>query len=575
MLRIPRKSVVRALMAGGAAGLLAAASAAGGSPAAAAAATPAVVTLSEGVQYQPNWWFPNLPGQYCDTGNTQMSEMAYRPLVWISDTDTINWNESVASGITVSHNDTVYTLHISSRFKWSNGQPVTAYDALYDAELLLHSAAPGAVWTACGAGIGGLPNDWKSVTAPNAATLVVTTTQPVNPTWFEESSFPQVYPIPRSIWDKYANWKTEERWILQVGVNPSSPQFAVIDGPYGYGPFSNDAYATLIANRHYTGPQPAHIKTLRFLYETSEANEWAAALRGTFAQVPIPTQYNAERAQLTARAGYQITYAQYGYCFNYAQPNFSPQDPVSGLLKLLYVRQAMEMAMNQKGMIALADNIGYAIYGPIPPTPKTVWYDPTVKRYAYPYNPAAGKALLERHGWHEAHGVMTNSHGQTLTFTLLFSSGYQWGMEAAELWQASLKQEGIRLNLQEEPFNQVITTLDSTHAWQIGWVNGWCYEPDFYPTGVGLLSPGASDWDDYSNPVMNRLLNATVEPGTYAQALQRMDAYQVYAAQQLPLFYMPQVGGFQATLPWLHVPVGAWNPVQYLVQYNLWYTTRR
>jgi peptide/nickel transport system substrate-binding protein len=546
----------------------------GGPSAAAAGKAPSNITLTLGVQTQDNWWFPDWTAAYCgDEG--QIFGMAYRPLLFIGNNDTINYTQSVASGITVSHHDTVYTIHIGNRFKWSNGQPVTAYDAQYDAEIMLAAAQPKAPWTDCGVGIGGLPTDWKSVTAPNPHTLVLTTTKPVNPLWFEENGIAQLYPVPKAVWDHSANWTTELRWIAKVGVNSAAPQFKVIDGPYAYGKFVNDSYETIVANPHYTGPRPARIKTITFLYETSEQNLWASALRKNLSEVAIPSQYESQRAMLTRNAGYRITPAQYSLAFDYIVPNLNAQDPQASLLRQLYIRQALELAINQQAMIRLADNIAFPVHGPIPPIPRTVYYHPAVTRAGYPFNPARGKRLLEAHGWHLKNGVMTNKAGKTLTFTLTYLPNVQWVTNVVQLWQRDLKAEGIVLNL--VPNVQVGAVAFTTHKWELAWWGGgWGYVPDYYPSGDGLFSVGGTaNPGDYSSPRMTQLINATLAPGTPKQEIQRMFAYELYAAKDLPVLFMPDEGGFDAVQPWLHLPPGAWASVMGIYQYNYWYTTPR
>jgi peptide/nickel transport system substrate-binding protein len=541
---------------------------------AAAASGPTSITLTEGVQVQPNWWFPNMPGQYCTVENEDFYAMAYRPLVWISNTDTIDYSRSIASSITVSNNDTTFTVHLGNKFKWSNGQPVTAQQAAWDAELLIHTAQPNAVWTQCGAGIGGMPSDWKSVTAPNATTLVIQTTKPVNPEWFEFNGIGQIYPVPINVWQHSTNWTAEEKWLLKVGQSSASPQFKIVDGPYHYGPFSNDAYSTLIWNPKYTGPTMAHIHKITEIYETSEANLWAASLRGEFAAVGIPSQYNSQRFQLTHH-GYKLTFAQYGFCFNYAQPNLTSGDPAAGLLKLKYIRQAIQLGLDEKGMIKLGGNIGYQVYGVVPPVPKTVFYDSAVAKAALPYNPARGKQLLEAHGWKMTNGVMTKG-GQSLSFQLLYASGSQWVDDSVQLWQQGLKAEGIQMSLKSEPFNQVIAQVySSKKTWQIAWWGGgWCYEPDYMPTGDGLFTPGGSaNTGGFNDPHLNALINQTLLPASAQVEQGRMDAYEAYIAQDLPDFWMPEVGGYNATQTWLHTPEAAWNPVQAITTLNWWYTT--
>jgi peptide/nickel transport system substrate-binding protein len=546
-----------------------------GSYAAAASATgPTSITLSEGVQAQPNWWFPNDPANYCTTENAQFEYVAYRPLLWIGRNDTVDYGQSIATGITITHDDTVFTVHLGTRYKWSNGQTVNAYDALWNAELLLATSHPSADWLQCGDNIGGMPYDWKSVSAPNSRTLVITTTKPVNPIWFELNGISQIYPVPKSVWDHSANWIAEEKWLLKVGVNPAAPQFRVVDGPYMYGPFAENSYSTLIANPHYTGPDPAHIKKITLLYETSEANLWAAALRGVIDQISIPSQYTSQR-QVLAQAGYTVSVAPYGFCTDFALPNLSPKDPAHNLLSLLYVRQAMDMAIDQPAMIQLAGGIGVPDYGPVPPVPKNVFYAPSLAKAAYRFNPQAGKRLLEAHGWRMKNGVMTNAKGQTLTFNLVYASGSEWVANAMQLWQQDLKREGIEVNLSSEPFNQVVSLPAS--KWELMYYGGgWCFSPNFYPTGAGLYATGsASNGGDFSNKHLDQLIAATHEAGTRAQIIARMNAYQLFVAKILPAFFLPVVGSYNATKSWLHTPVNSYSPQQPFWAYNLWYTTPR
>jgi peptide/nickel transport system substrate-binding protein len=550
---------------------------AGPAPAAAAATRGgSSITLSEGVQVQINWWFPNDPGQYCDIENTMATNMAYRPLLWVSNRDAIQYNQSIATGITVSHHDTVFTVHLGHRYKWSNGTPVTAYDALYDAQLLLATSHANAAWVQCGAGIGGMPQDWKSVTAPNGSTVVVTTRQPVNPVWFELNGIGQIYPIPKAIWDHSANWKAEEAWVLKVGVKSSSPQFRVVDGPYRYGPFELNSYATLLANPRYTGPDPAHIKRITLLDDPSEQNLWALALRGQLAQITIPPQYNSQRSTL-ARAGYTVTKQPYGFCINYAEPNYKPQDPLAPLFHQLYIRQAIQMGVNQQAILALADGIGHPTYGPVPAYPPNVYYDSQVAKAVPAYNPAKARRLLEAHGWHLSQGVMVNAKGVKLAFKLMYPTGSQYFTDAVSLWQQDLKLEGIAVQLQPVSPDEFTSLTYQPSKWQVGAVNGafWCFEPDYYPTGAGLFVPGAgSNTSGINDPHLTALVVATHAPGTPDQVMARMRAYQMYMAQNVPVFWWPIAGGFMANQKWLHAPASTYNAVMSFWEFNLWTTSQ-
>ena len=530
------------------------------------------LTLVGAVQSAPNWWFPILPASVCSTLNADLSTLLYLPLIHISSTDGIDYSRSIASGIKVSQNDTVFTISLNPKWHWSNGNPVTANDVLYGWDIINAASQSNAPWLYCGAGIGGLPQDWKSVTAPNSTTVVVTTTKPVNPVWFEHNGIGQLIPIPVSVWKKHNNIDKELTFLNSVGNEPTSPLYSVVDGPYKIGTYVNDEYWTLLANSAYNGHKaqgPA--KKLVFEYETSSANVFAGERKGQFDTAGVPdTYYKAAKTELK---GYKMELAGYSFCFNYMVPNFSPTSPSGAIFDSLAVRQAMQMGIDQAAIIKDFD-LGVAVptYGPVPSVPKNQYYDPNIPKYTF--NIAAGKKLLENHGWKMVNGVMTKG-SQKLEFTWLVASGSNTVTHTAELIKADWASEGIVANIKEEPFNQVISAVGQgpqASKWSLAWWGGgWCYEPDYYPTGGGLFLPtSAANYGGYSSKTMDRLINATYGPATPAQAQKYLDAYQVWAAKDLPVLYLPTATGYEVVKPWLHGVNANYNPVTTAEWFNRW-----
>lgn len=552
------------------AALLVATLAACGSPSA-SAPTAQTVTLVGGVQSEVNWWFPTDSAAACGTQNATTAALLYRPLLYISKTDGIDLRRSIAKSIRVTNHDRAFTVTLNPKWHWSNGTPVTSADAAYSYAIIRAANEPNAPWTDCFTGVGGMPGLWKSVTTPNPDTLVVTTTESVNPVWFEHNGLAQLIPIPKATWDQHHGITAEMTFINQVAKSPSNPVFRVVDGPYRIGKFVNNQYWTLLANPKYNGHR-ATIKTLLFDYETSSASEFASLRRRVFATAAVPNSYYKDHQALTAE-GYRLSVAPYSFCFNYMVPNMSPSAPgIGSLFSHLYIRQALQMGIDQPAIIKDFD-LGLAVptNGPVPALPKNQYYDPHITKYAYSIG--AAKALLERHGWRLTHGVMTRG-SQTLQFKFLIASGSTTDTNIAQLIQTDWGKEGIRVTLNQLPFNQVVSTIatpSNKNKWDmVWWGGGYCYVPNFYPLGTDLFTPnGGVNFGGYQSTEMTTLMReAHTAPLSQSQRI--LDQYQQYAAQNLPVLYMPTATTYEVTLPTVHGVTSQYNPITTDQWYNNW-----
>ncbi|MGC8487376.1 MAG: peptide ABC transporter substrate-binding protein [Clostridia bacterium] len=526
------------------------------------------VVLVGGIQTEPNWWFAYTDLQTCSTSNFGIG-LLYHGLLYISPQDTINYGRSIASGITTSHNDTVFTIHLKSNWKWSNGTPVTASDVLFSWDILKNTSYPTAVWQNCGAGVGGIPNEWRSVTAPNPHTVVITTTQPVNPLWFEINGIAQLSPIPKAVWDRYPNNMTQElKWIQSVANEPFSKWFQVTDGPYKLTKLVNDEYWVFTANPNYSGHKP-QIQTLQFNYETGDSGVYLGLRKGVLSQADLPPEYASSKAVL--EKNYDVVQQGYSFGINYIQLNESSQAPggIGSAFAQLDVRKALQMGIDQAQIVSKIYN-GYAHveYGPIPPEPPNAYYSAS-SVYKWPFNTRAGLKLLEKDGWTMGPGNVLEKNGQKLAFTLIYMSGTVTDDNLVQLLKADWAKEGIQVTLKPLPFNQVVGLISQPTQYQaLWWGAGWYYGPDFYPTGGELYHTGGLYTPPgYSNAKTDQLIDATKGPGTPAQEQQRMAAYQAWVSRQLPVLWLPEYIGvgtpsaYQAIAPYLQGVVKYYNPI--------------
>ena len=539
---IPNSKLGRWAFAGiGSLGLLLAAC--GGTPAA-TGKVPKQITLVGDVASNPTWWFSVTPVSFNSTSNFATSYM-YQGLLWISKTDTINYSRSIASSITPSKNDTVYTIQLNPKWKWSNGHPVTAADCVYAWDLAHWSAAKGAPWVDSNVGSHSF-DEITSAVATGTHTLVVTVAAPISPLYVELASLGYLSPVPKFAVDKYSNHNQELSYLEKIGVNPSNPLFKIVDGPYVISKVVKNDYFIMKANPNYAGHKAA-IKTIVFQDEATSASQFAATKTGLFAQTVPGNAYYTAGKQIKA---YQQKPVPYNYGFQMIEPNYSSKAPViGGLFNKLYFRQAMQMGIDQTAIVkALYQGYAYPVYDPVPEQPPNVFFDKNLKN-PYPFNPAAGKKLLEKNGWTLQNGVMTKN-GVKLAFDFLVASGSTTQTNIAQLLKQDWAQEGIDVTIRQEPFSQVIAngTSDPSKWVLLSWGGGWSYVPDYYPSGDGLFNPGGgANFGGYSSSQMNHLIQVTtVESGTAAQIHQRFDAYQVYSAQQLPVLYMPLAPTFYA-----------------------------
>lgn len=539
-----------------------------GGPASPSAAAAGKVVVALQPQTEPDWWFPIESATAYTNLNGQISDLMYLPLINVTPQDVVTPQGAVAQRVTWNATGTVYHVFLRHGLRWSNGRPVTARDVVFAWDIIKGSTAKNAPWTYGGTGSGGIPADWKSVIATNPGEVTVTLAQSANPLWFVHNALSQIWPVPMSVWDKYPHNMTQElKYIEQVANSPLAAPYKVVDGPWTLTAARNSQYWAFKPNTHYSGHH-ASIASLVYQYEGSGASIFAALKRNTVNVAYLPFSLYGSRTQLKPDVVSHVWVLGFtGIALNEtsAAPN------VGNLFTNLYIRQALEMGINQTA-IAQRMYDGFAVpdYGPVPSEPGTVFYYRNLPQ-PYSFNPAAGRALLERHGWTMHNGVMTRN-GTSLSFQLIYPAGSQTDARIVQLIQGYWAQEGVRVTLRLMQKNSIYGLSPGQSTWAASWAgNGWTYEPDYYPTGGELFAcNAASNGTGYCNKTMDHLITNTYLPGTSAQVASRMQAYQQYAITQLPELWMPHYALLTVHAPSVH-GVNRWfNSVTYYNQPNHW-----
>lgn len=539
----------------------------------------AVYALQE--QTSPNWFFPLVSLSADTVINFQTDFMMYKPLLYFNKSDQLDLKHALAQSVTWNKTDSVYTIQLNPKWHWSNGSAVTAQDVVFTWDIMKAASEPNTnyAWSFSGEGFGGIPTIWQSVVATGPDTVVVTTTKPRNPEWFIRNGLDEIIPIPKSVWNKYpGNMTKEMAFINSVANSPLNAVYNVVDGPYKLASYQANNDWIFVPNPLYDGHK-SYLSKVVFQYQTSASSEFAALKTGTVNVGYLGVSVLSARNQLTND---QMSVA-YPLGFDYMNINLNSAAPngIGTAFNTLPVRQALQLGVDEQGMIQhIFHGYGVVDDSTLAPAPKTSFFNPALTQQPYAFNLARGKKILENNGWHEVNGVMTKN-GVKLEFTLDYASGSQSGTDMVELLKQDWAQEGIVANLVSQPFDTVVSYGQSNANkwamidWDQGNLGGWTYGNP-YPSGGGLFATGGGENSGgYNNLQMDKLIQATYEPGTQTQILSRLYAYQTYAAQQLPgAIFLPWEPLFNVHANNIHGVASTFNPIGDVIHPNYWWISK-
>ncbi len=540
-----------------------------------ATARTGTITFAEAAGANPNYIFPYMNCAYFSTNNiNQFQQLMFRPLYWFGLAGSSAYVPSLSPAYApvFSHANKTLTIRLKG-WKFADGQTVNARSVMFF--LNLYSADPTSY---CGyTAKSGIPDQVKSA-AGHGNTVKINFTTSVNPNWILYNYLSEITPMPDS-WDnaghasrakcatgKYGASSTKaaclnvEHRLDALSARTSSYTGAMwqggVDGPWRLTSFDGAGNATFRPNPRYSGPQKAMVRVVREVAFTSIPAEENQLQEGTIdigyvdlstltSPAPRPGVAGPNWGQLSGR--YDL-YSGSTWAFNYAPFNFSAADPKAAAIAQLYIRQALQMSVDQSGIIASVDKgYGFPIYSPQPPnTPRSIGGNVA---NPYPYSLTAAKALLTSHGWTMQSGVMTCTSpgtganqcganialGYTLNLKMVWTSGSAtldavFNKEIAD-W-ASI---GVVVTHTTDTTNNVISDCGGGAGYEIcSWGNGWNYSPAYYPSGERLFTP-AGDFNvgSYVDPKMTSLIDGTIHGGTH------LLLYATYAAQQLPVLFQP------------------------------------
>ncbi len=443
-------------------------------------------------------------------------QILYRPLVWVGGDTAIDPVNSLASNIAVSADRTRFTVTLRP-WHWSDGRPVTSADVLYDWQIIKALGPAYADYL-----VGGVPNAIRDVSAPDAQTVVFTTTRPVNPEWFELSGLSQFTPLPRHAWGRYS---IAEQQTLQSEAS----FYDVVDGPYRLASFALGRHAVFEPNEHYDG-QKSHIS--RFVIDFLGGANPLEALQG--GQLDIATIPFALLERTRHLPDFRQVTIPDAPILSSIIPNL--RNPNLPFLRDVRVRQAIARAIDQKRIIAAVYH-GQALeqHGFVPSS-MTNFLAPALRAGRSPldYDPAAARALLDAAGDRLGPDGIRIEGGHRLEFTVFVTAGAEERLLMLQLAQSDLRRVGIALDIKEVEFNQLLARmLGPPTAWDAVFL-AWTILT--YPDPTDWFASGSTqNYEHYSNPEMDRLLDAA----TGSDNRDALFKLEMFALEQQPMIFLP------------------------------------
>jgi peptide/nickel transport system substrate-binding protein len=533
------------------------------------------------------WLNPLLPGADCTATDyaTPLSFM-YRPVVWISDSLTVDYQNSIASSITVSDHGQKYVVKMRP-YRWSNGQSVTARDVATYFYLL----SQGAKTADCIYGLGGMPTEVKSFKVLNSSTFEVDyTPRPggYNPNWVELSGFPGLVPLPTEYWlslcpntgfdPSHSNptsaglfWKC----LQAQGGNLHWPGWKVVSGPFHLDtsltrPSSQYVFTP---NAEFSGHKPSLHKVV-LVSETSTQNIYTGLRSGQLDVGVVPASLASDVRGLTGYTSTPATRWSASYVGLTQDPK-APGDAVAAF-RNEDVRIALQYGIDSATIIEKVSNgVWYSNNSLVPPKPST-YLDPALATPAYPFSIQKGDQLLSKAGYPMVDGKRRFKDGKPFTFTLTYPTGDVTKANIAQLLQSDWGKMGLTVKLNPLPPSQLSgLTFNSQQArtklQAFMQMSGWDYFPDYYPTGEQMVTCGgvvASAFGSYCSPKLDGLVAQSTEyASTPAQAQQRLNQYQQYLAKNAVMLFGPLGWGLLTVAKSVHNIDGHFSNFSYLPEY--------
>ena len=439
----------------------------------------------------------------------------YEPLVYVNPLQNGKTTPMLATSWTWGAGNKSLTFTIRKNVKFSDGTPLSAADVVYTFNLMKKYPAldlPG-VWSVL-----------SSVTQTGSDQVTMNFNQTAVPDFYYIAD--QTPILPQHIWSKVAN---------PVTYADGHP---VGTGPYVVNPCTSQN-VTYTANPHYWQPGLPKITKVEYPAFTSNntANDQLATGQAQWGSQYIPA----------IKAFYTSKNPNFHYWFPPTVNVSLVPNLTNSLLANVKVREAMSYAIDR----AKVSNIGESGYEPpanqagiVTPTFSS-WLDSSLAtKYPYGYDPAKAKQLLAAAGFKlGSDGIMANSKGQKLAFSVINIGGYSDWVASMQVIQQNLKAVGISLT-PDNLTNTAFAAALYAGKYQLAYYDQQSFGPGPYyelrnwldsANTAPIGKTAASNYERYINPATDKLIHSYAATSSAAQQHAIVNQLQQVMLSQLPI----------------------------------------
>jgi peptide/nickel transport system substrate-binding protein len=416
------------------------------------------------------------------------------------------------------------TFTIRSGVKWSDGTPFTAADVAYTFNLLKKNPALdlNAVWSVL-----------SSVAVSGSNKVVFNFSKSAVPYFYYVAD--QVPIVPEHIWSKIKNPVTDP-----------------ITKPVGTGGYElascTPQNIQWKASPNYWQKGLAQVKVMNMpaFLSNNTANEYLAQGNSAWGAQFIP---NIKTYFVAKKAGNTYWFPPVANVSLFPNLKNGPTTDVA-------VREAISYGINRADISRIGE------YGYEPPASQTGIVAPTFKAWSSPsavassgsgYDPTKAKAVLKADGYKLGSNGFFSKNGQELKLTVITNGGYSDWVASMQVLSQELAKVGIDVTVDGVAASNFSTDV-LTGKFQLAYdvetggptpfyeMRQWLFSKNSAPIG----SPAASNWERYSSPAVDALLNQYGSTTSVATQHSIIDQLQSIMVKQLPVIpVLEEVDWFQ------------------------------